>query len=300
MYLQRITAIGLCFWACCVSAGVFSEDFAAQKQLFIVNRTTNESFSCQMVRIHEKWFLTSAHCVNDCLKDRCDLQVLLAQGKQASAWATISDQEIVLPEKYKKGNSPKSIFWDVALLRYQPRRYEFRTNEGSLINRETFEKFARKDSQLRLQWEGAVNPELPELVVHSSAEMTELDDNVVVPRWKYGKMQYYSNPNHVLYTGKRQAMWVTDGFGVSKGNSGGGVWVAQDNGLLGIVSAKHQSALPSQVRRAYPQLGKTSEYFAFTGFAEKTTWKFIDDTLSLYGDKVKTKTLEQVDDSEAE
>ena len=291
MYLQKMVAIGLCFWAFYGMA----EDFASQKQLFIGNLNTNESFSCQIVRIHANWFLTSAHCVDECKKDHCNLKVLLAKGQQASAWAIISDQDIFLPEEYRKGNFIDTISWDIALLHYQPRYYEFyefKLNEENPINREKFEKLAKQEEALSQQWKGAIEPVLPELVLHSSVERVELEDNnVVVPRWTHGAMKYYSNPNLILYTGKLKAMWVTSGFGVSMGNSGGGVWMDQNNTLLGIVSAQHRTSLSRKVRKAYPQLGETSEYFAFTGFAESTTWKFINDTLSRYGDKVTTKTL---------
>ena len=292
-----MTIIGLCFLAPIAGAEVFSDDFVSQKQLAILNRTSNQPSTCQVIRIHENWFLTSAHCVKNCETDRCQLRVLLARGKEVSALADISDRDIFISKEYQEGKLAGSVFWDIALLRYRPERYEFKTNDGYLIDRETFEQALRKDSVLRRQWKGAVDPVLPELIVYSGPELMQLDkkDNVIVPRWTDGAMTYYTNPNYVLYAGKRQAMWVTDGFGVTEGNSGGGVWTEQDGGLLGVVSAKQDNQLPTAVKEAYPQLGKTTEFFAFTGFSKKTTWKFVEEVLKQYGDEVKTKKLKKIE-----
>ena len=291
-----MAVIGLCLVAPWAGAEVFSDDFVSQKQVAIINRTTNQPSTCQLIRIHKNWFLTSAHCVDACLTDRCQLRVLLASGDKVSALADISDRDIFIPTEYEEGKLAKSVFWDIALLHYRPESYEFKTNDGLLIDQETFERELRKDSVLRRQWNGAINPVLPGLVVYSGSELMQLDNNIVVPRWTDGAMTYFSNPNYVLYAGKRQALWVTDGFGVSEGNSGGGVWMEQDGGLLGIVSAKQLNLLPSQVRQAYPQLGKTTEFFAFTGFSKKTTWKFIEAVLKQYGDEVQTKKLKKIED----
>ena len=299
MHLQKVAVIGLlCLLAPLVGAEVFSDDFVSQKQVAITNLTTKESSTCQLIRIHENWFLTSAHCVDACVEEGCQLRVLLAMGRKVNALADISDRDIFVPQEYREGKLAKSVFWDVALLRYRPESYEFKTNDGRLLDADEFRQALKKDSVLRRQWNGAIKPALPELIVYSGADLMTLDksENVVVPRWTDGNMTYYTNPNYVLYTGKRQAMWVTDGFGVSKGNSGGGVWTEQDGGVLGVVSAKQMNMLPSQVRQAYPQLGKTAEFFAFTGFSKKTTWKFIEDILKQYGDEVKTRKLRKIED----
>ena len=62
------------FGALAARAEVFANDYEFQKQLLI-----NGSDTCQAVRIHENWFLTSAHCVAKCKTAACDLRLILAQ-----------------------------------------------------------------------------------------------------------------------------------------------------------------------------------------------------------------------------
>ena len=123
-----------------------------------------------------------------------------------------------------------------------------------------------------------------------------LKQNLIVPRWNFGQLVSFSNPQNVLYFGEKKSVWAADGFGVDHGNSGGAV-VLEDGGILGIATAKMDNQLPSDVRKEFPKFGQAYEFFIFNGFAPKTTLPFIEKTMLKFGDRPRTKklgTLEKV------
>ena len=103
----------------------------------------------------------------------------------------------------------------------------------------------------------------------------------------------FSDPKTVLYFGERASLWGADGFGVDHGNSGGAVVLA-DGGVVGVATAKKDNNLPSDVRQAFPKFGQAEDFFLFTGFAPKTTLKFIQQTLLRFGDRPRTQKLRKV------
>lgn len=265
----------------------FADDFVSQKEFWINNKTT-----CQAMRIHKNWFLTAAHCVEACRSSSCNLKMLLAVG-EVTATANLSASDVFIPEQYMDKDGKANVLWDIALLHYKPSSYVYQTLDGGITDFETFSQAMKEDPELKVQWRGAANPVYPAVVVYSSEEEMFFNDDIVVPRWTQGVLSYRSSPDHILYTGKRTAMWVSDGFGVDKGNSGGGVLLENGN-LLGVVSAKRNNDMPARIRQAFPEFAHSSEFFMFTGLSKKTTWPFVEKTLSRYGNRVKTAKLKRL------
>ena len=69
----------------------------------------------------------------------------------------------------------------------------------------------------------------------------------------------------------------------------------EDGGIIGIATAKMNNQLPSAVRAAFPKFGQAYEFFVFNGFAPQTTLKFIQKTMSRFGDRPYVKKLKRVE-----
>ncbi len=267
---------------------IFADDFVSQKEFWINNRST-----CQAIRIHKNWFLTAAHCVEACRSSACNIKVLLAVG-EVTASANLSASDVFIPQQYMGKDGKANVLWDVALLHYRPSAVRYQTWEGAVADGDDFAQAMQADPELKTQWRGAVRPAYPALVVYSGQEEKFFNDDIIVPRWTQGELTFRSSPDHILYTGKKTAMWVSDGFGVDHGNSGGGV-LLENGDLLGVVSAKRNNDMPANIRQAFPEFAQSSEFFMFTGFSKKTTWPFVKNTLARYGDSVKTVKLKKLE-----
>lgn len=275
------------------AAPVFADDYAYQKQLII-----NKNSTCQAFRIHQNWFATAAHCVDMCVfNDQCDIQILLAAGP-VNVSVQVDKRDIYVPKEYRTVDAQKRVsthkFWDVALIHYRPQEYHYQFAEGGNATAEEFSQAVRQSRHLRAQWQGAVNPKIPVLYSYGGPTLMTLPQNIIVPRWNFGQMQSFSNPQTVLYFGENKSLWGADGFGVDHGNSGGAV-VLEDGGIIGIATAKMNNQLPSAVRAAFPKFGQAYEFFVFNGFAPQTTLKFIQKTMSRFGDRPYVKKLKRVE-----
>ena len=275
------------------AAEVFADDYVYQKQLII-----NRNATCQAFRIHANWFATAAHCVDACVFDGlCNIKILLAQGP-VSASARVSKQDIFVPKEYRTVDAQKRVsthkFWDVALIRYLAQEYDYEFAEGGSATAAEFEQALKQSRSLRVQWQGAVRPQIPALYSYDGEELMQLKQNILVPRWNFGRMESFSNPQTVLYFGDKKSLWGADGFGVDHGNSGGAV-VLEDGGIVGIATAKMDNQLPADVRKEFPKFGQAYEFFVFNGFAPKTTLKFIDKTMRRFGDRPRVKKLRRVE-----
>ena len=290
-----LTCLLCVFTSVLVHAGrVYADDYVFQKQLII-----NNAQSCQAFRIHENWFATAAHCVDVCLKDECQVKILLAQGP-VNASAIVGRRDIFIPKKYRSVDAHARVSthknWDVALIHYQPEEYIYEYPEGGMATAQEFREALKDSHDLKVQWQGATHPKIPVLYTYGGADLMTLNldgNDMIVPLWEYGQMQSFSNPQTVLYFGEKQSMWGSDGFGVDHGNSGGAV-VLKNGGVIGIATAKLDNQLPADVRAAFPTFGKAHSYFLFNGFAPKTTLAFIKKTMAHYGDSPITKRLEKV------
>ena len=286
----------ICAGAAVQAAPVFADDYAYQKQLII-----NGNQTCQAFRIHPHWFATAAHCVDSCVfAGACDIKILLAQGP-VSASARVEKKDLFVPKQYRTVDAKKRIsthkFWDVALIHYQPQEYVYEFAEGGAATQQEFDQALQSSYSLRVQWKGATWQTYPVLYSYSGEELMQLQQNLIVPRWNFGQMQSFSNPQTVLYFGENKSLWGADGFGVDHGNSGGAVVLA-DGGIVGIATAKMDNNLPAQVRQAFPKFGQSHEFFIFNGFAPQTTLKFIEKTMLRFGDRPRVEKLKQVQSPE--
>ena len=275
------------------AATVFADDYVFQKQLII-----NGNSTCQAFRIHANWFATAAHCVDSCVfGGTCDIRILLAQGA-VSASVRVDKRDIFVPKQYRTVDAQKRVSthknWDVALIRFQPQEYHYEFAEGGNATSEEFNQAVQGSRSLRAQWKGALNPSIPVLYSYGGDTLMTLKQNIIVPRWNFGQMQSFSNPQTVLYFGEKKSIWAADGFGVDHGNSGGAV-VLDDGGVIGISTAKMDNQLPTEVRQAFPQFGQAYEFFIFNGFAPQTTLKFIEKTMQRYGDRPRVRRLKRVE-----
>lgn len=274
------------------AATVYADDYTYQKQLIM-----NGTETCQAFRIHKDWFATAAHCVDMCVfNGACNIQILLAQGP-INVSAKVDKRDIFIPKQYRTVDEKKRVtthkFWDVALIHYRPQEYHYQFAEGGTATAEEFMQAVRHSRGLRVQWQGAVNPKIPTLYSYDGEEVMTLPQNLIVPRWNFGQMQHFSNPQTVLYFGENKSLWGADGFGVDHGNSGGAV-VLDDGGVVGIATAKMDNNLPADVRQAFPKFGQTYEFFVFNGFAPQTTLKFMEKTMRKFGDRPHVKKLQRV------
>ena len=275
------------------AAPVFADDYAYQKQLII-----NKNSTCQAFRIHPYWFVTAAHCVDICVfNNLCDIQILLAVGP-VNASARVDKRDIYVPKEYRTVDAKKRVtthkFWDVALIHYRPQEYHYEFAEGGNATQEEFDRAVQASRSLRIQWKGATWQTYPVLYSYGGEDLMQLKQNIIVPRWNFGQMQHFSNPQTVLYFGEKKSLWGADGFGVDHGNSGGAV-VLEDGGIVGIATAKMDNTLPSDVRAEFPKFGQAYEFFLFNGFAPQTTLKFIEKTMLRFGDRPHVKKLKRVE-----
>ncbi len=273
-------------------AAVYADDYVFQKQIII-----NGKHTCQAFFIHPNWLATSAHCVEDCLGNGpCQVKILLAQGP-VNASAMVGKHDVFVPKEYRTVDAQQRVSthknWDVALLYYQPDEFIYEFPEGGMATAEEFSQAVKSSRSLRLQWKGTTRPEIPVLYTYGGNDLMTLKDNLIVPRWNFGQMESFSNPQTVLYFGEKQALWGADGFGVDHGNSGGAV-VLENGGVVGIATAKMDNQLPAEVRQAFPTFGQSHDFFLFNGFSPKTTLLFIEKTMARFGDRIRTKKLHKI------
>ena len=150
--------------------------------------------------------------------------------------------------------------------------------------------------ELKKQWDGAFTSRLAPLLAYTQAEEFFLKSNILVPRWTRGAFERRSSPKQVVYLGDRAAGWLSAGFGVTKGNSGGGVFLPVYNGgkkrtsgLVGVVSAKNSNQLPEEWRRRYELYGP--DLFMFVGFSEGSTLGFIRQVMEAFREEPAVRPL---------
>ncbi len=297
--MKKILLLVTCLFAAAVgnAAPVYADDYAAQKQLIM-----NGNATCQAFRIHPYWFATAAHCVDMCVFDRkCNIKILLVEGNaegEVNVSAPVDRRDMFVPQEYRTVDAKQRVsthkFWDVALIRFEDPQYQYEFADGRNATAEEFDEALKQFPELKEQWRGVVRPKIPTLYTYGGEELMQLKQNLIVPRWNEGgELKVYSNPETVLYFGEKKSLWGADGFGVREGNSGGAVML-EDGGIIGIATAKMDNQLPTEVRAAFPKFGRAYEFFIFNGFAPKTTLKFIEQTMSGFGDRPRTQKLKRV------
>ncbi len=287
----------LCFCAAPFTAAeIFADDYVFQKQIII-----NDSYSCQAVRIHPDWLLTAGHCVVPFIyNSSCTIRLIMAQGRGAEASVVEDCGQVFVSTEMNKDKQIK-LSWDIALIRFplHENEYEFHDAQGESLSVDEFNVVLQQDPSLRSQWRTRNSKVFPQLYLYGGNEGKFLQNPLLVPLWWKGTLTYLTSPQRVAYLGKQHALWVTVGFGVTNGNSGGAVLAMRPNGksvLIGIVSAKeeNQNFLSDEVKQYIPDFAQAKEFFIFTGFSQKTTANFIKKTLARFHDQVSMKKISRV------
>lgn len=229
--------------------------------------------NCQAVRLDDNWFLTSAHCVyTPCATQPCTVEIVLAESVDLLVQARIK-HSTTFPNVYiYRGFFPgqnRISGMDVALIRLDPQKAEYtyvNLQNGEPLSAQEFEQKLRFDAEAQAQ----MNAKGVRMLSVAGTPTVQLKQQIVVPKSTAGVISYLPSYSPEVYFVKDLEHFISPGFGVQKGNSGGGVFTRSGD-LVGIVS----SLLYSQNGMAtfHDETGKTlltlknaNSYFMFTGF----------------------------------
>lgn len=229
-------------------------------------------YNCQAVRLHPDWFLTSAHCVySACATRPCTVEITLAQSADLTArvrvkHSTTSPAVFIYGGFFPGQNRISGV--DAALIRFNAQKAEYsytRTEDGQPLTRTEFEKLLRFDPEAQLQ----LNASGARLLNVSGVSTVRLRPGIVVPKVTNGNISYLAGGGDVYFVDELQH-FLSPGFGVRRGNSGGGVFTRSGD-LAGVVSsllyAKDGSAsFQDGEGNTVLTLKNAHDYFMFTGF----------------------------------
>jgi len=232
-------------------------------------------YSCQAVQIHPNWFLTAAHCVYRACggSEACTVQVTLAEGElreQVRIYHSPSSQRVFIYDGFFPGQNRISSV-DVALIRFEREAAEYAfaaydKGEWTDISQERFNKLLKDSPETKAQ----LNARSVRLVSAANLPNAWFKLGIVVPKMTGGVLSYLESPSKDIYFVEKLQHFISPGFGVRRGNSGGGVFTPQGD-LAGLVSSLMYSKNGSA--SFYDSEGKTvltlrhaNDYFFFTGF----------------------------------
>ncbi|MBR4592089.1 MAG: hypothetical protein IKO35_02665, partial [Elusimicrobiaceae bacterium] len=112
------------------------------------------------------------------------------------------------------------------------------------------------------------------LVGAANLPTARLLPSIVVPRMTQGKLSYLISPSTDVYFVRELQHFISPGFGVRRGNSGGGVFTARGD-LVGLVSSLLYSpdgsaSFQNEEGKTLLTLQNADDYFLFTGFNGST------------------------------
>lgn len=262
-------------------APVNENAFLIQKEISVwpTDQTFNTQvpvYNCQAVRIHPNWFLTSAHCVySACATRPCTVQITLAESDLTASvrvkHSTTSPGVFIYGGFFPGQNRISGV--DAALIRLNPQKAEYsytRTEDGQPLSRAEFEKLLRFDTEAQLQ----LNASGARLLSVAGASTARLTSGIVVPKTTNGLVSYLAGSSPEVYFVSELQHFISPGFGVRRGNSGGGVFTRSGD-LVGVVSsllyAKDGSASFQDAEgNTVITLKNAGDYFMFTGFNGST------------------------------
>lgn len=254
--------------------------FLVQKEIDVwrTDKTYNSQaavYACQAVRIHKNWFLTAAHCVYTACSGSqpCTVQITLAEAElrqMARVYHSTSSQRVfIYPGFFPGQNRISSV--DVALIRFEPESADFsyeakKKGVWEPITQETF--YARLPDSPETQ--DQLNASGGRLVSSANLGNSLFRPGIVVPKTVRGEVFYLQAPSDDIYFVEKLQHFISPGFGVRRGNSGGGVFTPQGD-LVGLVSSLMYSRNGSASfydaeGKAVLTLRNARDYFMFTGF----------------------------------
>ena len=260
-------------------APVNEDAFLIQKEIAVwpTDQTYNSQVAvdhCQAVRLHPNWFLTSAHCVySACATRPCTVEITLAESLDLLSRVRVKHSTTSPSVYIYKGFFPgqnRISGMDVALIHLNPSKADYfylNLQDGKALTAEEFRQKLQFDPEAQAQLQ-AYGARL--LNVSGVSGSVQLKPRIVVPKTTAGVISYLPGLSPDVYYVSDLQHFISPGFGVQQGNSGGGVFTRSGD-LAGIVS----SLLYSQDGTAsfHDASGKTvltlknaKSFFMFTGF----------------------------------
>ncbi len=239
------------------------EDFWHTFEYYIIS-PDGKSSKCQATRVEKKWFATAAHCVAQRCAQGCTLRIDWLE----QAYSVFSDVRhtakrpaIFVHPEYKPSEPVKH---DFALLKIDlskaPSHYYRREADKNIgVSRAEFTKFLQQNPTARREFNRALRPPLPPILVFDN-ETRRIDRTLSVVSIFGGKRNILHNPNPTDYV-KELGFAYTQNFGVRQGMSGSGV-MTNTGELAGIISAYLGMSIGGKQKK---------EYFMFAVFNEDLT-----------------------------
>ena len=260
--------------------------FLVQKEI-AVWRTDKAGFgktqvySCQAVRLAPGWFLTAAHCVYNACRDSlpCTVQINLAEDGELRQTVRINHsttaKNVFIYEGFFPGQNRISSV-DVALIklddsaRYFYQAWNEKTQSWESISQAQFDKAGKYSPEINAQ----LNSMGPLLVGAANLPTAKFLPTPVVPRLDEGTLTYLVAPSSEVFFVKELQHFISPGFGVQRGNSGGGVFTAHGE-LVGLVSSllygqDGSASFRDDEGKTVLTLKNARDYFLFTGFNGST------------------------------
>lgn len=251
--------------------------FLVQKEIAIWSTSAARTpvYTCQAIRIHPKWLLTAAHCVYSACKAgaaSCNVRVTLAQAEllaQATVRHDSTTQNVFVYDGFFPGQNKISSV-DVALIRLDSSAsYNYFVagqDSWNEITKEKFDKLLRESPETKMQ----LNAVGGRLVSVATAPNSRSLQRIAVPRVGQGDITWLESPSSDVYFLNGLQHFISPGFGVRKGNSGGGVFTFNGD-LVGIVSSlvyaqDGSASFQGEDGGAVVTLKNARNYFLFTGF----------------------------------
>ncbi len=250
---------------------IWRTDLAASSKLPIYN--------CQAVQIDPNWFLTAAHCVYPACKGSlpCTVQLTLAEGEMRQQvrvyHSNNSPHVFIYPGFFPGQNRISSV--DVALIRLDPQQATYshttwQEDQWVKISPEQFRKQLKFSPETKAQ----LATKSVRLISVANVPNVHFLQRIVVPRMTSGSLSYLVDPSTEVYYISSLQHFVSPGFGVRRGNSGGGVFT-ENGDLAGIVSSllysKDGSAsFQDDEGKTLLTLRNANDYFLFAGFNAST------------------------------
>ncbi len=239
-------------------------------------------YSCQAVRLSPGWFLTAAHCVYNACRDSlpCTVQINLAQAEgdlrqTVRVNHSTTAKNVFIYEGFFPGQNRISSV-DVALIKlddsvqYFYQAWNEKTQSWESISQAQFDKASKYSPEINAQ----LNSMGPLLVGAANLPTAKFLPTLVVPLLTEGMLTYLVAPSSEVFFVKELQHFISPGFGVQRGNSGGGVFTA-NGALVGLVSSvlygrDGSASFRNDEGKTVLTLKNASDYFLFTGFNGST------------------------------
>ena len=250
------------------------EDFWHTFEYYVIG-PNGKAGKCQATRIAKNWFATAAHCVKPFCKKRCTIRMDLLE-QPVSVFVdgkhTASKPIVFIHPSYSGASNIANDFalikMDLSLLpSYYYRRPAGTQTENVMIPRGEFQRFLKQNPTARREFDRALRPDLPPLLVFGNVTK-RIDRRLSVVSIFGGKRNILQNPYPTDYV-KEIGFAYTQNFGVKQGMSGSGV-MTNTGELAGIISAY----LVISTEGSH----KKGRYFMFPVFNENLTG-FMEETM---------------------